>query len=166
MKTLKPILIALAMTVATAAGAQTLKMEHQTSGVTTYEASTLVNLVVVKPEVKIDNLDPSVLTVNTNGVERNVLTVYPSDARGAFNPEGEYLALGLEKAAGRGLGLTKAGDVWKEEYSVKVGLKKGKTIKVGKQKYTAIVKGKVDFPQIGFEKGTTERGVSKVSKSC
>lgn len=138
MKTLKPILIALAMTVATAAGAQTLKMEHQTSGVTTYEASTLVNLVVVKPEVKIDNLDPSVLTVNTNGVERNVLTVYPSDARGAFNPEGEYLALGLEKAAGRGLGLTKAGDVWKEEYSVKVGLKKGKTIKVGKQKYTAI----------------------------
>ena len=28
------------------------------------------------------------------------------------------------------------------------------------------VKGKVDFPQIGFEKGTTERGVSKVSKSC
>ena len=117
MKTLKPILVALAMTVATAAGAQTLKMEHQTSGVTTYEASTLVNLVVVKPEVKIDNLDPSVLTVNTNGVERNVLTVYPSDARGAFNPEGEYLALGLEKAAGRGLGLTKAGDVWKEEYS-------------------------------------------------
>ena len=128
----------MAMTVAAAAGAQTLKMEHQVSGVTTYEASTAVNLVVVKPEVKIDNLDPSVLTVNTNGVERNVLTVYPSDARGAFNPEGEYLALGLEKAAGRGLGLTKAGDVWKEEYSVKVGLKKGKTIKVGKQKYTAI----------------------------
>ena len=27
------------------------------------------------------------------------------------------------------------------------------------------VKCKVDFPQIGFEKGTTERGVSKVSKS-
>ena len=138
MKTLKSILAAVAITLAATAGAQTLKMEHQTAGVTTYEASTLVNLVVVKPEVKIDNLDPSVLTVNTNGVERNVLTVYPSDARGAFNPEGEYLALGLEKAAGRGLGLTKAGDVWKEEYSVKVGLKKGKTIKVGKQKYTAI----------------------------
>lgn len=31
---------------------------------------------------------------------------------------------------------------------------------------SGIVKGKVDFPQIGFEKGTTERGVSKVSKSC
>ena len=138
MKTLKSILAAVAITLAATAGAQTLKMEHQTAGVTTYEASTLVNLVVVKPEVKIDNLDPSVLTVNTNGVERNVLTVYPSDARGAFNPEGEYLALGLDKATGRGLGLTKAGDVWKEEYSVKVGLKKGKTIKVGKQKYTAI----------------------------
>ena len=138
MKTLKSFLAAVAMTLAATAGAQTLKMEHQTAGVTTYEASTLVNLVVVKPEVKIDNLDPSVLTVNTNGVERNVLTVYPSDARGAFNPEGECLALGLDKATGRGLGLTKAGDVWKEEYSVKVGLKKGKTIKVGKQKYTAI----------------------------
>ena len=138
MKTLKSILAAVAITLAATAGAQTLKMEHQTAGVTTYEASTLVNLVVVKPEVKIDNLDPSVLTVNTNGVERNVLTVYPSDARGAFNPEGECLALGLDKATGRGLGLTKAGDVWKEEYSVKVGLKKGKTIKVGKQKYTAI----------------------------
>ena len=138
MKTLKSILAAVAITLAATAGAQTLKMEHQTAGITTYEASTLVNLVVVKPEVKIDNLDPSVLTVNTNGVERNVLTVYPSDARGAFNPEGEYLALGLDKATGRGLGLTKAGDVWKEEYSVKVGLKKGKTIKVGKQKYTAI----------------------------
>ena len=45
----------------------------------------------------------------------------------------------------------------------------------GKYRYVVIhsistsnhnVKGKVDFPQIGFEKGTTERGVSKVSKSC
>lgn len=160
MKTLKSILAAVAMTLAATAGAQTLKMEHQTAGVTTYEASTLVNLVVVKPEVKIDNLDPSVLTVNTNGVERNVLTVYPSDARGAFNPEGECLALGLDKATGRGLGLTKAGDVWKEEYSVKVGLKKGKTIKVGKQKYTAIVcetdKALKDFVSEAdyFNKGT------------
>ena len=32
-------------------------------------------------------------------------------------------------------------------------------------KCTPLVKGKVDFPQIGFEKGTTERGFSKVSKS-
>ena len=138
MKNLKSILAAMAMTAAVTAGAQTLKMEHQVSGVTTYEASTAVNLVVVKPEIKIENLDPSVLTVNTNGTERNVVSVYPCDARGAYNPEGEYLALGLEKANGRGLGLSKAGSVWKEEYAVKVGLKKGKTIKVGKQKFTAI----------------------------
>ena len=91
MKTLKSILAAVAMTLAATAGAQTLKMEHQTAGITTYEASTLVNLVVVKPEVKIDNLDPSVLTVNTNGVERNVLTVYPSDARGANLISGQSL---------------------------------------------------------------------------
>lgn len=138
MKNFKTILAAMAMTVAAAAGAQTLKMEHQVAGITTYETSTAVNLVVVKPEVRIDDLDPSVLTVNTNGVERNVLTVYPSDSRGAFNPEGEYLALGLEKSAEQGIGLSKAGSVWKEEYDLKVGLKKGKVIKVGKQKFTAI----------------------------
>ena len=138
MKTIKSILAAMAMTAAATAGAQTLKMTHLVSGVTTYEASTAVNLVVVKPEIKIENLDPSILTVNTNGTDRNVVSVYPCDARGAFNPEGEYLALGLEKANGWGLGLSKAGNVWKEEYAVKVGLKKGKTIKVGKQKFTAI----------------------------
>ena len=138
MKTIKPILAALAWTVAAVAGAQTLKMEPQVVGVTTYEASTAVNLVVVKPEIKIDNPDPSVFAVNTNGVDRNVLTVYPSDSRGAFNPEGEYLALGLEKATGRGLGLAKGNGVWRDEYSVNVGLKKGKVLKVGKQKFTAI----------------------------
>ena len=120
------------------ANAQTLKMEPQVVGVTTYEASTAVNLVVVKPEIKLEVLDPSVFTVNTNGTERNVVSAYPSDSRGAFNPEGEYVALGLEKANGRGLGLTKGAGVWKDEYSVKVALKKGKVIKVGKQKYTAI----------------------------
>ena len=31
--------------------------------------------------------------------------------------------------------------------------------------YGGAVKGKVDFPQIGLEKGTTERGIPKVSKS-
>ncbi len=123
---------------ALSANAQTLKMEPQTVGVTTYEASTLVNLVVVKPEVRLENLDPAVFTVNTNGTERNVISAYPSDSRGAFNPDGEYIALGLEKASGRGLGLSKAGNVWKREYTVTVGLKKGKTIKVGKDKYTAI----------------------------
>ena len=138
MNALKSILAALAMTLAATAGAQTLKMEHQTAGVTAYEATTAVNLVVVKPEVKLDKVDPSVLTVNTNGTERNVLAVYPSDSRGAYNPEGEYIALGLEKAAGWGQGLSKAGNVWKEEYKVKVGLKPGKVLKVGKQKYTAI----------------------------
>ncbi len=123
---------------ALSANAQTLKMEPQTVGVTTYEASTLVNLVVVKPEVKLDRLDPAVFTVNTNGTERNVISAYPSDSRGAFSPDGEYIALGLEKAFGRGLGLTINGGVWKREYSVTVGLKKGKSLKVGKEKYTAI----------------------------
>ncbi len=120
------------------AHAQTLKMETQVLGVTTYEASTAVNLVVVKPEIKLANIDPSVLAVNTNGTEREVVSVYPSDARGAFNPEGEYLALGLAKASGRGLGLTKGAGVWKDDYTISVGLKKGKVLKVGKQKFTDI----------------------------
>jgi Predicted peptidase len=138
MKTIKFALAALALTVAAAAGAQTLKMEPQVVGVTTYEASTAVNLVVVKPEIKLDNFDFSVLAVNTNGTDREVKSVYPCDSRGAFDPDGQYLALGLEKASGRGLGLTKGNNVWREEYSVKVGLKPGKTLKVGKQKFTAI----------------------------
>ena len=69
------------------ANAQTLKMEPQVVGVTTYEASTAVNLVVVKPEIKLEVLDPSVFTVNTNGTERNVVSAYPSDSRGAFLKE-------------------------------------------------------------------------------
>ncbi len=138
MKHIPSIFVILALTAAVSAGAQTLKMEPQVVGVTTYEASTAVNLVVVKPEIKLVNPDPSVFSVNTNGVERNVLSAYPSDARGAFDPEGEYLALGLEKASGRGLGLTKGAGVWKEEYGVKVSLKKGKVLKVGKQKFTAV----------------------------
>ena len=121
MNRIQSILAVVAMTVAASAGAQTLKMAPQVVGVTTYEASTAVNLVVVKPEIKLDNLDPTVFTVNTNGTERNVLTVYPSDARGAFNPEGEYLALGLEKASGRGLGLSIRSGVWNEAYSLKAG---------------------------------------------
>lgn len=148
------------MTLVATASAQTLKMEPQVVGVTTYEASTAVNLVVVKPEIKLDNIDPAILTVNTNGTERTVKTVYPSDSRGAFNPEGEYLALGLEKANGRGLGLSKAGDVWREQYTVTVGLKEGKSLKVGKQKYTAIEcstdKALTDFVSEAdyFNKGT------------
>ena len=138
MDLIRTTLAAVAMTVAAAASAQTLKMEPQVVGVTTYEASTAVNLVVVKPEIKLDNLDPSVFTVNTNGTDRNVLSIYPSDARGAFDPDGAYIALGLEKAAGRGLGLAKGDGVWRDQYSIEVGLKKGKVLKVGKQKFTAI----------------------------
>ena len=138
MKSIKTILAALALTIAAAASAQTLKMEPSVVGVTTYEASTAINLVVVKPEIKLDNLDPSVFAVNTNGIDREVVSAYPSDSRGDFNPEGEYVALGLAKASGRGIGLSKGAGVWREEYSLKVGLKKGKTLKVGKQKFTAI----------------------------
>ena len=164
----KTILTALALAAATAAGAQTLKMEPQVVGVTTYEASTAVNLVVVKPQIKLDNLDPSVFTVNTNGTERNVLTAYPSDSRGAFDPDGKYIALGLEKASGRGLGLSIRNGVWRDEYSVKVGLKKGKVLKVGKQKFTAIEcetdKAMTDFISEAdyFNKGTfTGRNTGK-----
>ena len=138
MKTPKSILAALAMTAAATAGAQTLKMEPQVTGITTSEISAVVSLVVVKPEIKIENLDPSILTVNTGGKERNVLNIYPSDSRGAYNPDGEYLALGLDRLSGWGAGISKANEgVW-GDYSVKVALKPGKTLKVGKKKFTAI----------------------------
>jgi predicted peptidase len=138
MNILKSTLAALTMSIAAAAGAQTLKMEHQVSGVTTYEASTSVNLIVVRPEIKVADLDPAILTVNTNGTDRNVKAIYPCDSRGAFDPEGEYLALGLEKAAGHGTGLAKNGSVWNYEYNVKVILKPGTCMTSGKQTYTAI----------------------------
>ena len=75
MNALKSIFVAMALTVAATVSAQTLKMEPQVVGVTTYEASTAINLVVVKPEIKLDNVDPAVLAVNTNGIERNVIAV-------------------------------------------------------------------------------------------
>ena len=169
MNRIQTLFAVLALTFAASAAAQTLKMEPQVVGVTTYEASTAVNLVVVKPEIKLDVLDPSVFAVNTNGTDRNVLSAYPCDARGAFDPEGEYMALGLEKASGRGLGLAKGDGVWKEEYAVKVGLKKGKVLKVGKQKFTAIDcetdKALKDFVSEAdyFDKGTfTGRSTGKV----
>ena len=138
MKTLKSILAALMMTAAATAGAQTLKMEPQVTGITTSEISAVVSLVVVKPEIKIENLDPSILTVNTGGKERNVLNIYPSDSRGAYNPDGEYIALGLDRLSGWGAGISKTNEgVW-GDYSVKVALKPGKTLKVGKKKFTAI----------------------------
>lgn len=49
MNRFKPFLTAVALVIAVSAGAQTLKMEPQVAGVTTYEASTAVNLIVVKP---------------------------------------------------------------------------------------------------------------------
>ena len=52
-----------ACTAAFSANAQTLKMAPQVVGVTTYEANTAVNLVVVKPEIQLVNPDPSVFTV-------------------------------------------------------------------------------------------------------
>ena len=89
MKTLSILATAAALCAAAlSANAQTLKMTPQVVGVTTYEASTAVNLVVVKPEIKLDNPDPAAFAVNTNGTDRNVIAVYPCDARGAFNPEG------------------------------------------------------------------------------
>ena len=158
-----------ACTAAFSANAQTLKMAPQVVGVTTYEASTAVNLVVVKPEIKLVNPDPSVFSVNTNGTERTVISTYPCDARGTFNPEGEYLALGLAKTNGRGLGLSINNGVWRQEYSVKVGLMPGKTLKVGKQKFTAIEcetdKAVKDFVSEAdfFNKGTfTGRSLGKV----
>ena len=56
MDLIRTTLAAVAMTVAAAASAQTLKMEPQVVGVTTYEASTAVNLVVVKPEIKLEDV--------------------------------------------------------------------------------------------------------------
>ena len=140
MKTLRTFFAALAMMIAITAGAQTLKMHPQVVEVTSSEISAVVSLVVVKPEVKIDNIDPALLIVNTNGRDRNVLHVYPCDARGAYNPVGEYLALGLDKISGWGTGISNSRETgtWNENYPVKVALKPGKTLKVGKQKYTAI----------------------------
>ena len=102
MKSTKSILAALALTIAATAGAQTLKMTPQVVRITAYEASTSVNLVVVKPEVKLDVLDPAVFTVETNGVERNVKIVYTCDDRGEWTDGGDYLAFGLEVSNARG----------------------------------------------------------------
>ncbi len=140
MKTLRTFFAVLAMMIAMTAGAQTLKMHPQVVEVTSSEISAVVSLVVVKPEVKIDNIDLALLTVNTNGRDRNVLHVYPCDSRGAYNPVGDYLALGLDKISGWGTGISNSRETgtWNENYPVKVALKPGKTLKVGKQKYTAI----------------------------
>ena len=137
---IKLFLAAWAMTFAVAAGAQTLKMTPQVVRITAYEASTSVNLVVVKPEIKLDVLDPSVFTVETNGVERNVKIVYTCDDRGEWTDGGEYLAFGLEVSRERGAAplVSRGMGSWSKAYPVKVALKPGKVLKVGKQKFTAV----------------------------
>jgi predicted esterase len=140
MNCIKPILAALALTVAAAAGAQTLKMTNQVVRIQAYESYTSVNLVVVKPEVKLDALDPSVFSVQTNGVERNVKIVYTCDDRGEWADNGDYLAFGLEVSRERGVAplVSRGMGTWSTAYPVKVALKPGKSIKANGQKYTAV----------------------------
>jgi len=140
MNSIKTILAAMAMTVAATAGAQTLKMTNQVVRIQAYEASTSVNLVVVKPEQKIDVLDPSVFTVETNGVERNVKIIYTCDDRGEWCDNGDYLAFGLELSKDRKASPLAGGMMgsWSKAYPVKVALKPGKTIKVNGQKITSV----------------------------
>ena len=125
MNKFRTIVAAMAMTVAAGAGAQTLKMENQVVRITAYEASTSVNLVVVKPEQKLDVLDPSVFSVLTNGVERNVKIVYTCDDRGEWADGGDYLAFGLEVSKSRGaspLASTGMMGSWSKAYPVKISL--------------------------------------------
>ncbi|MCQ2216427.1 MAG: prolyl oligopeptidase family serine peptidase [Bacteroidales bacterium] len=120
--------------------AQSLKMTNQVVRVTAYEASTAVNLVVVKPEKKVDVLDANSWVVETNGVERKVKIVYTCDDRGEWADGGEYLAFGLEYTSDRkaapliAMGMGR----WSEAYPVKVSLKKGKSIKVEGKKVTTV----------------------------
>lgn len=140
MKRIRIILAALALTATATAGAQTLKMTNQVVRINAYESYTSVNLVVVKPEIKLDVIDPSVFTVETNGVERNVKIVYTCDDRGEWTDNGDYLAFGLELSRARGVApLVSMGmGTWSKAYPVKVALKPGKSIKAGGKKYTAV----------------------------
>ena len=140
MNNFKSILAGRALCMAATAGAQTLKMTHQVVRINAYEASTSVNLVVVKPEVKLDVLDPSVFTVQTNGVERNVMIVYTCDDRGEWTDNGDYLAFGLEVSKERGVSplVSRGMGTWSTAYPVKVALKPGKSIKAAGKKYTAV----------------------------
>lgn len=140
MKKIKLILAALAITTTATSGAQTLKMTNQVVRITAYEASTSVNLVVVKPEQKLDALDPSVFTVETNGIERNVKIIYTCDDRGEWTDGGDYLAFGLEVSNERGVAplVSRGMGTWSKAYPVKVGLKPGKSVKAGGKKYTAV----------------------------
>lgn len=137
---IKTLLSAAVLCVAGSASAQTLNMTNQVVRINTYEASTSVNLVVVKPEQKLDALDPSVFTVETNGVSRNVKIVYTCDDRGEWADNGDYLAFGLELSKERGASplVSRGMGTWSTAYSVKVALKPGKSIKAGGKKFTAV----------------------------
>ena len=130
------------MAIAANAGAQTLKMTHQAVRITAYEASTSVNLVVVKPEHKLDVLDPSAFAVETNGVARNVKIVYTCDDRGEWADGGDYLAFGLEVSKQRGAApLVTQGmgmGTWSTAYPVRVALKPGKTLKAAGRRFTEL----------------------------
>lgn len=133
-------IILAAMCAAMSVQAQTLKMKNQVVRVTAYEASTAVNLVVVKPEAKLETLDPKAFVVETNGVARNVKAIFTCDDRGEWCDNGAYLAFGLETTADRkaqpliamGMGH------WSTAYPVKISLAKGKAIKAEGKKYTAV----------------------------
>lgn len=120
--------------------AQSLKMTNQVVRVTAYEASTAVNLVVVKPEKKIDVLDPNAFVVETNGVSRGVKIIYTCDDRGEWCENGEYLAFGLEQTSDRAAAplIPMGMGHWSEAYPVKVALKAGKSVKVAGKKVTSI----------------------------
>ena len=126
--------------VAFATEAQTLKMKNQVVRIDAYEASTSVNLVVVKPEAKVETLDPKAYTVETNGVARNVKTVYTCNDRGQWADGGEYLAFGLEVSSDRKASPMVAGmfGTWSKAYPVKVSLAKGKSIKAEGKTYKAV----------------------------
>ena len=140
MKGIKTLFAAIALTLAASAGAQTLKMTNQAVRIVAYESFTSVNLVIVKPELKLDVLDPSVFTVETNGVARNVRIVYTCDDRGEWTDNGDYLAFGLELSRERGVAplVTRGMGTWSTAYPVKVALKPGKSIKAAGKKYTAV----------------------------
>ncbi|MCQ2236318.1 MAG: prolyl oligopeptidase family serine peptidase [Bacteroidales bacterium] len=122
------------------ADAQSLKMKNQVVRITAYEASTSVNLVVVKPEKKLDQLDPNAFIVETNGVPRNVKIVYTCDDRGEWCDNGDYLAFGLEYSSDRKAAPLVASFMgsWSTAYPVKVALKPGKYVKVAGKKITNI----------------------------
>lgn len=142
MKTIRSILAVMAMAVAATVqtGAQTLNMEVQVVRITAYEASTSVNLVVVRPELKPDAPDASDFSVRTNGIDRVVKIIYTCDDRGEWADNGDYLAFGLEYSNARGAApLVSMGmGQWSKSYPVEISLKKGRSIKAGGKKYTAV----------------------------